>query len=165
MHNIHWCISIFRQIMLVVVQQKFYFRCSFCGIIFDSISHRERHEQRHKDNDTFQVLYCTVHCSTVLHCTVLYSCRSACAHRQYNISPQYCREQGRQCCGKADLKMAAKWSTPNTELCRYVALENYYYKWNGKCNWLKRNQNKIEIKICIKGTENCRICSYWNINS
>ena len=39
--------------MLVVVQQKFYFRCSFCGIIFDSISHRERHEQRHKDNDAF----------------------------------------------------------------------------------------------------------------
>ena len=24
------------------------YRCSFCGIIFDSISHRERHEQRHK---------------------------------------------------------------------------------------------------------------------
>ena len=58
--------------MLVVVQQKFYFRWSFCGIIFDSISHRERHEQRHKDNDTFQVLYCTVlHC-TVLYCTTLY---------------------------------------------------------------------------------------------
>ena len=44
--------------MLVVVQQKFYFRCSFCGIIFDSISHRERHEQRHKDNDTFQCEDC-----------------------------------------------------------------------------------------------------------
>ena len=50
--------SICRQLMLVVVQQKFYFRCSFCGIIFDSISHRERHEQRHKDNDTFQCEDC-----------------------------------------------------------------------------------------------------------
>ena len=50
--------SLFRQIMLVVVQQKFYLRCSFCGIIFDSISHRERHEQRHKDNDTFQCEDC-----------------------------------------------------------------------------------------------------------
>ena len=43
----------------LVVQQKFYFRCSFCGIIFDSISHRERHEQRHKDNDTFQCEDCS----------------------------------------------------------------------------------------------------------
>jgi len=34
------------------------YRCSFCGIIFDSISHRERHEQRHKDNDTFQCEDC-----------------------------------------------------------------------------------------------------------
>jgi len=34
------------------------YRCSFCGIIFDSISHRERHEQRHKDNDSFQCEEC-----------------------------------------------------------------------------------------------------------
>ena len=34
------------------------YRCSYCGIIFDSISHRERHEQRHKDNDTFQCEDC-----------------------------------------------------------------------------------------------------------
>jgi len=34
------------------------YRCSYCNIIFDSISHRERHEQRHKDNDTFQCEDC-----------------------------------------------------------------------------------------------------------
>ena len=28
--------------------ERMAYRCSFCGIIFDSISHRERHEQRHK---------------------------------------------------------------------------------------------------------------------
>ena len=39
-------------------QERMAYRCSFCGIIFDSISHRERHEQRHKDNDTFQCEDC-----------------------------------------------------------------------------------------------------------
>jgi len=34
------------------------YRCSYCGIIFDSVSHRERHEQRHKDNDTFECEEC-----------------------------------------------------------------------------------------------------------
>jgi len=40
-------------------QERMAYRCSFCGIIFDSISHRERHEQRHKDNDTFQCEDCS----------------------------------------------------------------------------------------------------------
>ena len=35
------------------------YRCLFFGIIFDSISHRERHEQRHKDNNTFQCEDCS----------------------------------------------------------------------------------------------------------
>ena len=39
-------------------QERMAYRCSFCGIIFDSISHRERHEQRHKDNDNFQCEDC-----------------------------------------------------------------------------------------------------------
>merc|ERR1719189_1810921 len=39
-------------------QERMAYRCSFCNIIFDSISHRERHEQRHKDNDTFQCEDC-----------------------------------------------------------------------------------------------------------
>ena len=39
-------------------QERMAYRCSYCGIIFDSISHRERHEQRHKDNDTFQCEDC-----------------------------------------------------------------------------------------------------------
>ena len=38
--------------------ERMAYRCSFCGIIFDSISHRERHEQRHKDNDLFQCEDC-----------------------------------------------------------------------------------------------------------
>jgi len=38
--------------------ERMAYRCSYCGIIFDSISHRERHEQRHKDNDTFQCEDC-----------------------------------------------------------------------------------------------------------
>merc|ERR550519_2902851 len=38
--------------------ERMAYRCSFCGIIFDSISHRERHEQRHKDNDTFECEDC-----------------------------------------------------------------------------------------------------------
>ena len=32
--------------------ERMAYRCSYCGIIFDSISHRERHEQRHKVSNT-----------------------------------------------------------------------------------------------------------------
>eukprot|EP00088_Acartia_fossae_P007779 TRINITY_DN13649_c0_g1_i1.p1 TRINITY_DN13649_c0_g1~~TRINITY_DN13649_c0_g1_i1.p1 ORF type:complete len:359 (-),score=60.81 TRINITY_DN13649_c0_g1_i1:215-1240(-) len=38
--------------------ERLAYRCSYCGIIFDSISHRERHEKRHLDKDDFHCAEC-----------------------------------------------------------------------------------------------------------
>ena len=44
-------------------QERMAYRCTYCGIIFDSISHRERHEQRHKAATTMMNIWGVMHLS------------------------------------------------------------------------------------------------------